>query len=177
MKTIKELNEKFSEYEVPSNTIDLIAWLKNSADESQNILRDYVLSNLHLDYHVEIIAANMIGAGKSRRQFFDGKLREATIDYKGNFQTTTESQKTRKIIDNLLSGNNEEYDDLLQYIVQIYQPDLMNSETFKNASLVNDISLTDFSQQYKQEFCDAVVLSVLLLQDPACIPFSPCLLS
>ena len=154
MKTIKELNEKFSEYEVPSNTIDLIAWLKNSADESQNILRDYVLSNLHLDYHVEIIVGLMIGDGKSKRKFYDGKLVDATLDYKGNRQTTTNSNKTRKIINNLLSGNNEEYDDLLQYIVQIYQPDLMNSETFKKASPEHDISVIDFSQQYKQELLD-----------------------
>ncbi len=114
MKSTKELYEDFSNLEIPSDVLGLIEWLGKDEGESKEILRHFVISNIHLDMH------------------YDSGIYKPYLGDEMGLQGDKGERKA--IINDLVNGKYEKFNRLVSFIRRMYQPDITNSEIVKKSS-------------------------------------------
>ena len=147
MEKIEKIGQNLSHIVVPSETTDLIAWLCDDTDESKKIIRDYVISNLHLDMHLDIIVSYMMGEEMNSFATRNCSVKMEAIDYKGNVCTQSSSQKVKAIINGLLRGDGKDLREVIQYIKEVYEPDIMYQSSIMQANTSSNYSDLDKTEQ------------------------------
>lgn len=132
LKRVRKINEEFSTYEIPDDPKKIIEYLlvgDKNGTENFAILREFVLSQLHVDLHFDHIINEYTGKERANRiNFFTGNH---------NFPIIGDNAQIdgKYIVSQMIEGNMDPYKDFVEFINKYYEPENVIDENPINSVL------------------------------------------
>ena len=148
---IKEINEEFSSYTIPEEPKEIIEYLmvgdKNSTDNFK-ILREFVLSQMHVDLYFDKIISEYNGTERaSRVNLYTRNHKFPIINENGRVESKTQVLTGEYIFSQMLEGNMETYKEIVDFIKKYYETEKIFDENPINDVLTKE-EIEDRRKQY-----------------------------